>query len=137
VASGSDDGTVRVWEVGSGETSVGLIKTGHQEVNAVAYSPDALNIATGGSKDREIKIWDTGTGEPLSTVGQVSYVWRLAWTSDQKKLIITGGNHGSVMILNTTTWEQVAILDDRITGRKEQSMSSPCSRMATSLQAGH
>ena len=57
VASGSWDGTVRVWEIESGETVLGPIKTGNRRVNAVAYSPDSSNIASGG--DKAIEIWGT------------------------------------------------------------------------------
>jgi len=108
VASGSRDGTVRVWEMESGQTVLGPIKTGNQWVFAVAYSLDSLNIATGGSE--AIEIWDTTTGERLSTLEQDSRVWSLAWTSDQKKLI-AGCQNGTIKIFNTTTWEQIAILE--------------------------
>ena len=106
VVSGSWDGTVRVWEMESGETVLGPIRT--QGVNAVAYSPDSSNIATGGGK--AIEIWDTTTGERLSTLEQDSPVYCLAWTSDQKKLI-AGFENGSIRIFNATTWEEIAILE--------------------------
>jgi len=108
VASGSWDGTVRVWEMESGETVLGPIKTGNQWVYAVVYSPDSSSIASGG--DKAIEIWDTTTGKRLSTLEQDSPVWSLAWTSDQKKLI-AGFQNGLIRIFNTTTWEQIAILE--------------------------
>jgi len=108
VVSGSYDGTVRVWEMESGETALGPINTGGQRVFAVAYSPDSSNIASGG--DKAIEIWDTMTGERLSTLEQDSDVWSLAWTLDQKKFI-AGFQNGLIMIFNTTTWEQIAILE--------------------------
>jgi len=108
VASGSGDGTVRVWEMESGETVLGPINTGNQQVLTVAYSPDSSNVATG--RDKAIEIWDTTTGERLSMLEQDSEVWSLAWTSDQKKLI-AGFEKGSIRIFNTTTWEQIAILE--------------------------
>jgi len=97
VASGSDDGTMQMWNVENGETDLGPIKTGHEEVHAVAYSPDISKIATGGSYENAIKIWDARTGELLSTLGQDDTVWSLAWTSDQKKLI-AGIQNGSIML---------------------------------------
>jgi len=108
VASGSIDGTVRVWEMESGKTVLGPSKTGNQHVYAVAYSPDSSNIASGG--DKAIEIWDTTTGERLSTLEQDSLVLSLAWTSDQKK-VIAGFENGWIRIFNTTTWEQIAILE--------------------------
>jgi len=108
VASGSIDGTVRVWEIKSGETVLGPIKTGNKWVYAVVYSPDSSNIASGG--DKAIEIWDTTTGERLSALEQDSQVFCLAWTLDQKKLIAGLENH-SIRIFNTTTLEQIAILE--------------------------
>jgi len=100
-----------MWNVESGETDLGPIKTGHQYVRAVAYSPDTSKIAMGGSDEDAIKIWDTRTGELLSTLSQDSPVFCLAWTSDQKKLIAGIGN-GLIRIFNTVTWEQIAVLEN-------------------------
>jgi len=114
VASGSENGTVRVWEVESGEMVLGTIKTGHQCVNAVVYSPDGSEIAIGGSDEDAISIWNARTGELLSRLKQCSYLYSLAWTSDQRKLIASGGRPGSdigfIAIFNTATWEQSTIL---------------------------
>ncbi|KAG2339619.1 WD40 repeat-like protein [Suillus weaverae] len=65
VVSGSFDGTARVWDVKSGEPVEGLnpIKTGHEHVYAVSYSPNTTMIATGGYDEHGIKIWDAKTGE--------------------------------------------------------------------------
>jgi len=108
VASGSWDKTIRVWDVESGETVLGPISTGQQEVWAVAYSPDTSKIAASGDKEKAINIWDASTGELLSTLEQGAY--SLAWTSDQKKLI--AGCDDSIRIFNTTTWQQIAVLAD-------------------------
>ena len=107
MVSGSLDGTVRVWEVESGEIVLGPIKTRNQWVCTVAYSPDSSNIASGGNKAME--IWNTTTGERICTLEQGSWVWSLAWTSDQKKLI-AGFQNSSIRMFNTTTWEQIAFL---------------------------
>jgi tricorn protease-like protein len=107
VVCGSEDGMVRMWEVESGKTVLGPIQTGHDHVYATIYSPDTTKIATGGQNG--IKIYDAKTGKLLSTVEHKERVWSLAWTSDQKKLI-SGSGLGSVRIFNTTTWQQIAIL---------------------------
>ena len=110
VASGSHDGTARVWDVESGETVLGPITTGQEQIEAVAFSPDASNFATGGFQQDGIKIWDARTGELLSTLKQdVSWVCSLVWTSDQKRLL-AGDRNSSITIFDTATWQQIAIL---------------------------
>ena len=58
VVSGSNDGTIRVWDVESGDTVLGPIRTGHMYVDAVLYSLDTTKIATGGYEEIALKIWD-------------------------------------------------------------------------------
>ncbi|KAG0694555.1 WD40-repeat-containing domain protein [Suillus ampliporus] len=118
VVSGSTDRMARVWNVKNGEPVLGLnpIKTGHRDVYAVSYSPNATMIATGGYIENGIKIWDakTSPGQLLSTI-QVRLaiamtVWSLAWTSDEKKLI-AGAGSSPIRIFDTATWQQIAVLD--------------------------
>ena len=61
IASGSDDKTVRVWHVETGE----CIKTfeGHNgSVNSVCFSSDGKKIASG-SGDKTVRVWHVETGE--------------------------------------------------------------------------
>ncbi len=63
---GHYDGTVRRWDVLTGEEKSPLI--GHQGVvRAVAFSPNGKLIASGGT-DWIIRIWDTETGKEVSTL---------------------------------------------------------------------
>jgi WD40 repeat protein len=110
MVSGSLDGTARVWDVQSGKIVLGqLIKTGHEFVYAVAYSPDMAKIATGGSNENAIKIWDVKTGDLLSAIEQEEMVFSLAWTSDQQKLI-SGSENGLIRIFDTA-WQELTILE--------------------------
>jgi WD40 repeat protein len=57
IVSGSDDETVRVWDMQTGE-GVGAPFRGHTgPVRSVAISPDGKRIVSG-SKDRTIRVWD-------------------------------------------------------------------------------
>jgi len=80
VLSGSNAGTVRVWNVDTGETIL-EIETGHDNVWTVIYSPDTTKFATGGysnSAETGVKIRDTKSGELLLTLKHADPVRSLA-----------------------------------------------------------
>ena len=56
LASGSNDKTVRIWDVMSGECV--HVLNGHSSyVFSVCYSPDGKTLASG-SRDQTVRIWD-------------------------------------------------------------------------------
>jgi WD40 repeat protein len=60
IASGSYDGTVKIWNVATGEEEQTL--EGHTSfVNSVVFSKDGTLIASG-SDDNTVKIWNVATG---------------------------------------------------------------------------
>jgi hypothetical protein len=66
VVSGSDDGTVKIWDASSGA----CLKTlkGHRgSVSSVAFSHDGTQVVSG-SDDWTVKIWDAGSGACLKTL---------------------------------------------------------------------
>jgi len=67
LASGSLEGTIKIWRVKDGKEIRTL--TGHtMGVSSVAFSPDGLLLASG-SHDKTIKIWQLSTGKKLRTIG--------------------------------------------------------------------
>ncbi len=89
LASGSQDRTIRIWSISSGE----LIRTleGHTRgINSIALSPDGQILASA-SDDTTIKLWQASTGELLHTLtGQNSRVLSVAFSPDGKLLASTG-----------------------------------------------
>ncbi|KAF4763622.1 hypothetical protein HAV15_001338 [Penicillium sp. str.  len=68
LASVSDDETIKLWDVRTGET-LHTIEGHSDSVRSVAFSPDPdSRILASGSEDDTIKLWDTKTGEELHTL---------------------------------------------------------------------
>ncbi|MEH1130790.1 WD40 repeat domain-containing protein [Micromonospora sp. CPCC 206061] len=63
IASASDDGTVRLWDVASGTQRVRISAHANQ-VWAVAISPDSTWIASA-SADGTVRLWDATSGAQL------------------------------------------------------------------------
>ena len=65
LASGSDDDTIRFWDVATGQHKATL--EGHTGwVLSVAFSPDGQTLASG-SDDDTIRFWDVATGQHKAT----------------------------------------------------------------------
>jgi len=59
LASGSEDNTIKLWEVATGKEQATL-KAHTGEVLSVAFSLDGKTLASG-SNDKTIKLWDVKT----------------------------------------------------------------------------
>jgi WD40 repeat protein len=85
LASGSQDKTIRVWDVASGTLRQTLM--GHTDiVFSVAFSPDGRLLASG-SPDKTIKLWDVASGRLNRTLTTHSGpVMSVAFSPDGKLL---------------------------------------------------
>ena len=67
LASGSRDGTTKLWFVRNSEEAVQLDTLAGASVSSVAFSPDGSLLASG-SGDKTIKVWDVKSGTLLKTL---------------------------------------------------------------------
>lgn len=103
LASGSDDGTVRVWDPQTGK-SISPPFTGHTSlVLSVAVSLDGKLIASG-SSDNTLRIWDSNTGAcPLGPINAHNDDINSVAFSPNGSRIATGSDDNTVKIWNVAT----------------------------------
>ncbi|MBD1865033.1 MULTISPECIES: WD40 repeat domain-containing protein [Trichocoleus] len=92
LATGSEDKTVKLWDVESGKALRTL--PGHADfVHSVSFSPDGKTLATG-SGDNTVKLWDVESGKVLRTLpGHAGYVTSVSFSPDGKTLATGSGDN--------------------------------------------
>jgi WD40 repeat protein len=107
LASGSENFTVRVWDVASGREELTL--TGHQQpVWCVAFDPQGKRLV---SADRggTVKVWDS-QGKVLDSLqGHTNGINHLAFSPEGKRLA-TASLDGTCKIWNTDNWQELRSL---------------------------
>jgi WD40 repeat protein len=97
----SDDATVRVWDVATGQVEHTL-KDHLGPVNSVAFSRDGSKLASG-SHDHTVKVWDVATGQVEYThVGHSEWVSSVAFSRDGSKLA-SGSHDHTVQVWDVAT----------------------------------
>ncbi|MFD1542410.1 WD40 repeat domain-containing protein [Nonomuraea guangzhouensis] len=105
LATGSEDGTARVWNVATG-VSVTTLKSDAESVMSVAFNPDGTRLATG-SFDGTVRIWDVATGLVVTELkGQSQYLSAVAFNANGTRLA-TGSSDGTARVWELGTGKYV------------------------------
>jgi eukaryotic-like serine/threonine-protein kinase len=108
LATASNDGTAKVWNLGDGKELFTL--KGHTgPVASIAYSADGKLIATGGD-DKTVKLWNADDGKEIKTLkGPARRVGTVAFTKDGKYLA-GGSQDGTITIWEVATGKDIHVL---------------------------
>ena len=122
LASPSEDGTVRVWNVVLGKCVAVLKKKDYSiseeiEYNCVAWAPDDRFIASGSNSGR-VYIWNTDTWQIFDEIQeQTGNIYCLAWSPDGSMLASGSGwatsrlESGNIYIWNPKTRESIKFIE--------------------------
>ncbi len=107
LATGGDDGSVRLWDVATQQEIGTPMSSDLKPVEAVAFSPDGTTVAAG-SSDGTVQLWNVATQQEAGTtmVTGSAAVSALAFSPDGK-FLATGGDDGSVRLWDVATQSQV------------------------------
>jgi WD40 repeat protein len=91
-ASGSEDRTIKLWDIYSGH--VLEVLEGHDNwIRSVSFSSDGKLIASG-SEDQVVKVWDLADSSCLRTiVGSVGFTKAISFSKDDK--FLASSSHGN------------------------------------------
>ena len=105
VASASEDTTVKIWNIATGENEP-ILQHG-DVVEGVFWSADDSRLITG-SDDNQVRVWDAATGEIVQewTAHEFGLV-TMALSPDGRRLVTTG-NDGFIRLWNPDTGEEMA-----------------------------
>jgi WD40 repeat protein len=109
LAAASWDGTVTVWDVGSGRAVLTL--RGHPEgVNGVAYSRDGRRLASAGKgAEGIVAVWDADTGQELLRLRGPAGLACADFSRDGQR-VATGGVDGTVHLWDAATGQELLTL---------------------------
>jgi GTPase SAR1 family protein len=111
LASGGDDGTVRLWEPATGQ----LVRTleGHRGfIHSVAFDPAGGLLASGGD-DGTVRLWEPATGQLVRTLeGHRRSIHSVAF-DPAGSLLASGSRDGTVRLWEPATAQLVRTLEGR------------------------
>ena len=105
LATGGSDGTVRIWDVATGQERA-VLSSHRGRVYTVAVAPDGSWLAAGGSRDKRVRIWDVATGEVRAAL--TSHEVNVVAVAPDGSWLATGGLDHRVRIWDVASGKERA-----------------------------
>ena len=108
LASGSRDGTVKLWDVVAGENIATLGEWWWRPVQSISFSPDGAILAAGSYG--VVSLWDVATKTNIATfAGRTKWVQSISFSPDGT-ILASGLNDDKIELWNIATRTNIATL---------------------------
>ena len=110
LASGADDGTVRLWDITTRER-LATLAGDISGVNSVSFSPDGTILASG-ADDGTVRLWDITARERFATLtGHTGAVNSVSFSPDGTTLA-SGGDDGAIKLWDVMMQTNIATFEE-------------------------
>ncbi len=115
LALGTDDGTMRLWDLAAGKEL--HVWKGHlSRVTSLTFSQDGERLISTSEEDEDVKVWHTSTAEPSLVLGGYKMgAFGAAFSPDGGK-IATASPDGNCRLWDATTGQPLAVLQGHTGG---------------------
>jgi WD40 repeat protein/serine/threonine protein kinase len=128
LASASNDCTVRLWDVTTGQDRATLRHA--DGFMWVAFSPDGNTLASV-NREKVVHLWEVGTGKKLAALkGHQTFLRSVAFSPDGK-ILATGSEDGDVRLWSVARRQQQALLRGHTGAVVSMAFSSDSRTLAT------
>ena len=104
LASGGEDGKVRVWDLNT-RKCISVLDSHVSVIRELDYSPEE-NALVSGSRDKTIIIWDAKSWKSRSVIPVLEGVESVGFVANGK-LAYTGGEHGKIRLWSVSTGREI------------------------------
>jgi WD40 repeat protein len=104
LASGGEDGTIRLWDVATGQERAKLERKPKPLILALAFSPDGKTLACSG-----VTLWDVATGKERTSYRAIADSC-FSFSADGRTLALGGQSLG---VVDAATGKEHAAIRDR------------------------
>ena len=131
LASGHNNGTIHLWDIGTLQNkSSGIPKKHTDSIRSLDFSSDGRTLASG-SKDKTICVWDTKAGEHLVTLQKhTDTVFSVVFQGDQ---LVSESSDSSIRFWNTETGKNEKTLVGGYIGNITSVVFSPNGQVLASI----
>jgi WD40 repeat protein/serine/threonine protein kinase/tetratricopeptide (TPR) repeat protein len=109
LASGGNDGTVKLWDPASGQ-EISTLAAHSGQVRGLAFSPDGQILASGGF-DGPVTLWDAASGQKLRTLKAHTDKIKGIVFSPDGRLLASGSTDGTVKLWDSSNGQLLRTLN--------------------------